>query len=130
MSVNPKSLRNLRPYQKGVYSPTRQVGRKKGSINRKTLVKQLMESKLDPEQLFSVNAREIGKKAKGKTVYEAILMALVNGALNLDVKSANTLLRLIDKIDTEEESKSTWDRRNKIEITIINPEDLDDLERF
>ncbi len=123
MTVNPKSLKNLKPYKKGVYSPTRQVGRKPGSVNRKTMVKKLMESNLDTSQLLSETARRISEGAKGKTVYEAILLALVNGALNLDVKSANTLLKLIDKIDTEESRKPIWERENKIEIVIAAPPD-------
>ena len=127
MPYNPKSLENLKPYRKGESSEFRQVGRKRGSINRKTLVKQLMESKLDSNQLLGKTAIELGNKAKGKTVYEAILISLVNGALNFDVKSANTLLKLIDKIDTEESKKPIWETDNRIEIEIINPPDQ---ERF
>lgn len=128
MSYNPKSLKNLKPYKKGEFSKSRQVGRKMGSVNRKTLVKQLMESELDPSQLLGETALRIGERAKGKTVYEAILMSLVNGALNLDVKSANALLKLIDKIDTEESRKPAWETDNRIEIEIVNPpEDWGDI---
>ena len=123
MAYNPKSLENLKPYRRGEYSPSRQIGRKKGSINRKTLLKQMMESKLDPNELLGDMAQRLGEKAKGKTVYEAIILALINGAMNLDVKSANTLIKLISKIDDEESHKPIWEKDNKIEIEIINPPD-------
>ena len=83
----------------------------------------MMESKLDPNELLGDMAQRLGEKAKGKTVYEAIILALINGAMNLDVKSANTLIKLISKIDDEESHKPIWEKDNKIEIEIINPPD-------
>ena len=119
MAVNSKSLKNLKPYQKGVYSPNRQIGRKRGSFNKNTIFRQMLESSVDLNSLVGDRAKMIGEKASGKTYYEAIIMALINGALNLDVKSANTLLKQLDKIDLADK-RLPLEKENRIEITVVN----------
>ena len=120
MNYNEKSKANLVPFEKG-YDPRRQIGRKKGSLNRRTIIKSLLNDDLSPDMIFSLPTRERIHCMSGKSYLEAITMTLINQSLDGNHQASNILLRELRKID-EEEPRMPFGEMRKIEIVVVDPE--------
>lgn len=110
----------LKPFQQG-FDPRRQRGRKKGSVNRKTAVRKLLEANVDMNLVVDQQAREYCEKLKDKTFLEAVSVALLNKALTGETKSANILLNTLAETEPE---KPQDDMRWEI-VVVPNRKDLD-----
>ena len=121
MSYNEKSKANLKPFNKG-YDSRRQNGRKKDSLNRRTIIKSLLNDDLPPDMIFSPATKERVRGMNGKSYLEAITMTLINQSLDGDHQASNILLRELRKID-EEDPSTPYSERKEIKILVINPDD-------
>lgn len=86
--MNP--INNLKPFT-GSDDPRRQNGRTRGSKNKKTLVRSMLDSEVDLSLPFDNLMRDyLGNNTK-KTYYEAIITAMTVKAINGDVRAATWL---------------------------------------
>ncbi len=128
MAYNSKSLDNLVPFRKGEDS-RRQQGRKKGSLNRRTVIKQLLSDQITPELIFSQDTRERLKGMGDKTYLEALTMTLINQGLNGDSQASNILLRELRKLEDEEPKGAFFQDTTDLQITVISSgEELEQIE--
>lgn len=81
-------LNNLKPFT-GKDDPRRQNGRVKGSKNKKTLVRDILDSKIDPTLPFGEGLSS--KLINGNTYREAIVKAMIIKAMDGDVRAATWL---------------------------------------
>lgn len=81
-------INNLKPFT-GKDDPRRQNGRVRGSKNKKTLVRDILDSEIDPTLPF--NGSLSRALVKSKTYREAIVMAMVIKAMDGDVRAATWL---------------------------------------
>lgn len=93
--VNQNSLDNLKPFQKGISGNP--AGRKKGSRNRQTIVREILESIMS-------HKLETGEKIDIPVV-EAMTRAVVGKALDGDVQAFKELMdssygKLTEKVET------------------------------
>jgi hypothetical protein len=111
---------NLKPFKKG-YDSRRQVGRKKGSINRKTAIKDILASDLELDMMFLPNARAAAEQLGGdKSVIEAITYSLVNQAMGGNPQAAHILLREKRHIeDKEPDENSFFASREPITFEVV-----------
>ena len=111
---------NLKPFKTG-YDERRQCGRKKGSINRKTAVKRLLEAPVDLNLALDQTARTYCQELRDKSFLEVLNIALLNRGLAGDTRAATLLLNtLADAEDTEPKSDMKW----TIEV-VPNRKDID-----
>ena len=111
---------NLKPFRKG-FDERRQQGRKKGSINRKTAVKRLLEAPVSLELALDQTARTYCSELKDKTFLEVLNIALLNRSLAGDTRVATLLLNILADA---EEGEPKPDMRWEIEI-VPNRKDMD-----
>ena len=108
---------NLIPFAKGP-DPRRQNGRKPGSKNIATLVKEMLDSDLDNTSNSEI--KELLKKSNSRNVKEAIISALIIKTIQKsDPRTAELLFRYTEYTENPA-NQSIFDDR-KIEITIIEP---------
>ncbi|MBQ1387361.1 hypothetical protein IIY68_01015 [Candidatus Saccharibacteria bacterium] len=128
MAYNEKSRENLKPFT-GPNDPRRQNGRKKGQINRKTAIRNLLNQEIDPRFLINDKARERLKELKGKTCLEAILYTLTNQALGENTRASDIILRELRHIEREDPPSVPF--RRDIQISVVNSdEEIKRLERL
>lgn len=128
MAYNEKSRENLKPFT-GPNDPRRQNRRKKGQINRKTAICNLLNQEIDPRFLINDKARERLKELKGKTCLEAILYTLTNQALGENTRASDIILRELRHIEKEDPPFAPF--RRDIQISVVNSdEEIKRLERL
>ena len=106
---------NLNPFQKG-YDPRRQKGRKEGSRNTSTVVKDLLET--DLEYIKNSQIRKLVEKYDSRTIREAIIGSMVEKALDGNLKTVQWLFDYMDKDDLLANSPFT---ANRIVVEVVNP---------
>lgn len=106
---------NLVPFQKG-YDSRRQNGRKKGSKNVSTIIKDLLET--DFKKIKNSSLKSKIEKQNSKTAKEAIISVIIQKALSGDIKSVEWLFSHIERNEPVEENNFF---NRPIEITIIDP---------
>ena len=120
-------MENLVPFRKGEDS-RRQVGRKKGSLNMKTVMKTLLNEQATPDYIFSSGARERFRGMGDKTLLEAIALTLVNQSLCGNTQASNIILRELRKIEEKEPSSEFSRGIQDLIITVVNSrEELEQL---
>lgn len=123
--INNKSMANLKPFT-GADDPRRQNGRKKGQINRRTAIRELLSQEIDPRLLLDDKAREKAKNLKGQTYFEAILHTLANQAIGEDTRASDLLLRELRHIEHEDPVEQPFRQGIKIEVV----QSRDEIERL
>lgn len=123
--INQRSLENLKPFT-GKNDPRRQNGRKKGQVNRATVIKRLLAEDIDPRLIFSPTTRERAGKMRGRSYLEAITYTLMNQALNGEAQAANILYRELRDVEKQDRRMSM--EQEPLEITIVNSRE--ELERL
>ncbi|MDR0590977.1 MAG: hypothetical protein LBG75_00165 [Candidatus Nomurabacteria bacterium] len=113
---------NLKPFSKG-YDSRRQRGRKKGSVNRKTVIQRILTGDIDPNMLLGSSAKRICEQIGNKSYLEALYFALLNLAMNGDAKAANTLLK--ELADAENKDPTDFYTDNEIRIVVVEDKDWD-----
>ena len=108
------SQSNLVPFQKG-YDERRQNGRKRGSKNISTIVKEILET--DFENIESESLKKLIQKQNYRTAKEAIVSVITQKALEGDLKSAEWIFKYIDQ--DEAENRSFFEK--PLQITIVDP---------
>lgn len=127
MAYNEKSKENLVPFRRG-NDPRRQRGRKKGSLNQGTVIKQLLAEEISPDLIFSPATRERLENMNGKTYLEAITMTLINQGLNGDSQASNILMRELRKTEDKEPKTMSAQEKQDIRITVVDSrEEVDRL---
>ena len=119
MPYNEKSRANLIPFKNGE-DRRRQIGRKKGSLNQRTVIKTILSEPMSPNMIFSPATRERLYNMRDKTYLEAITMTLVNQSLNGNHQASNILLRELRKAEEAEPKKSEIDEMRDIRITVVD----------
>lgn len=111
---------NLIPFQKG-NDPRRQVGRKKGSKNISTLIRDLLDC--DVEKIHDGEIRKLICKTNSRTAKEAIILAVLKKSLKGDIKATEWLCSYLENVEAQTEP-SFFDR-DKLQIEIIEPKHKD-----
>lgn len=106
---------NLNPFQKG-HDPRRQKGRKKGSRNTATIIRDLLET--DLKYIKSSQIRKLVEKYDSRTIREAIVGSMAEKALDGNLKTVQWLFDYMDKDDLLANSPFT---ANKIVVEVVNP---------
>lgn len=122
------SLNNLKPFT-GANDPRRQNGRQKGQVNRKTAIKNLLNSPIDPKMILNPSTREKLNKygLKDKTYLEVIAYVLANQAINGEIQASRILLNELHIIEEKEPPESFQQQELRI-ITVSTSEELKALE--
>lgn len=123
--MNQRSLDNLKPFT-GADDPRRQNGRKKGSVNRRTVIRELLSSEVEPNLLFNKETQARFKDMKNKSYLEAVTLTLLNQALNGEAQASNILLRELRDIERGE--VTSFVEQPNIEITVVKSRD--EIERL
>lgn len=123
--VNNKSMANLKPFT-GADDPRRQNGRKKGQINRRTAIRNLLSQEIDPRLLLDDKAKEKAESLKGRTYFEAILHTLANQAISEDTRASDLLLRELRHVEQEDPVEQPLRQGVKIEVV----QSRDEIERL
>lgn len=110
------NLENLKPFQKGD-DPRRQNGRKPGSKNISTLIKELLDS--DLENISDSEIKKSIQKTNSRTAKEAIIHAVIKKSLDGDLKSTEWLCSYLDEASPQKQA-GFFDSK-EIEIHIIDP---------
>ena len=108
---------NLIPFHKG-YDSRRQNGRKAGSKNVSTVVKELLD--LEPSEITNDKIKSLVKKQNARTVKEAILSVAIIKSLNGDIRTTQWLFSYLDLAENIDQ----WGLFNggELQITVVNPE--------
>ena len=125
MAYNDKSKQNLKPFT-GAGDPRRQNGRKKGQINRRTAIRNLLTQEVDPRFLLDDKARGRAENLKGSTYLEAIIYTLTNQALGEETRASDLLLRELRQVDKENPPELPMRQGFKIEVV----QSRDEIERL
>lgn len=123
--VSDKSMANLKPFT-GANDPRRQNGRKKGQINRRTAIRELLAQEVDPRLLLDDKARKKAEGLKGQTYLEAILHTLANQAIGEDTRASDLLLRELRHVEHEDPGEQPLRQGIKIEVV----QSRDEIERL
>ena len=123
--VSDKSIANLKHFT-GVDDPRRQNGRKKGQINRRTAIRNLLTQEVDPRFLLDDKARGRAENLKGSTYLEAIIYTLTNQALGEETRASDLLLRELRQVDKENPPELPMRQGFKIEVV----QSRDEIERL
>ena len=115
---------NLTPFKKGEANPNRQNGRKKGQISRKTIVKNILSSKMNPSHLLTSNAQAIYEQIPSKTYLEGVVLALINSAMSGNVHASNTLLKVVANVEDKQPDEDSIYNNRRIEFVIMNEADI------
>lgn len=110
------NIENLKPFQKGD-DPRRQNGRKEGSKNISTIVKELLDSDLD--DISDPEIKKLIQKVNAKTAKEAIIYTVLKKSLGGDIKATEWLCSYLENVESQKEP-GFFDA-NKIEIQIVEP---------
>lgn len=115
--MHPNSLANLHKWQKGTSgNPT---GRKLGSKNMSTIVRELLEQDIDTR--FPLNDRLKQLIADNGTTYaKAIVYAMLLKAIDGDVRAATYLTELQITGEANEGETGLFNT-NKLQIEIVKP---------
>lgn len=116
--MNPNSLSNLKKWPKGTSgNPS---GRKLGSKNMATIVRELLEQEIDTK--FPLNERLKQLVADNGTTYaKAIAYAMLLKAMNGDVRAA-TYLTELQLTGEANDGETGLFNASKLKIEIVNPE--------
>ncbi|MDR0887420.1 MAG: hypothetical protein LBM97_01895 [Candidatus Nomurabacteria bacterium] len=90
--MNQNSLNNLKPFT-GRNDPRRQNGRKKGSLNYSTLIKNALEEEIDLNLLGDNISEKLKNAIRGKTLLEAVAVATAYRAVAYDNQASNLIFR-------------------------------------
>lgn len=108
---------NLIPFSKGP-DPRRQKGRKPGSKNIATLIKEMLDA--DLEDVSNSEIKKLLQKSDSRNVKEAIVSALIIKTIQKsDPRTAELLFKYTEYTENPA-NKSVLDD-GKIEITIVEP---------
>lgn len=130
MSYNEKSRENLVPFRKGEDS-RRMKGRRKGSINQASLIKQMLSENMDPDMIFSATVRGRFKNITGKTYMSAVTTTLINQSLEGNTQATNLLLRELRKYEEKETRGFFANNPHKIQFVTVNSrEELERLDKI
>lgn len=108
---------NLIPFHKG-YDSRRQNGRKAGSKNVSTVVKELLD--LEPSEITNDKIKSLVKKQNARSVKEAILSVAIIKSLNGDIRTTQWLFSYLDL--AENINQLGLFNGGEIQITVVNPE--------
>ena len=117
---------NLTPFKKGEANPNRQNGRRKGQISRKTIVKNILSSKMNPSHLLTPNAQAIYEQIPNKSYLDGVVLAVINSAMSGNVHAANTLLKIVGSVEDKEPSEDSIYNKGRIEFVIMKETDVPD----
>ena len=116
------NIQNLKPFTGGD-DPRRQNGRKVGSLNRATIIKEILAHQVEPQKMLSLKAKHLCEAVGShRSYFEAIVYSLINRSLEGDSRASDALLRATERIEAEE--PSDFFSTQEIQITIVNPEAL------
>lgn len=110
------NINNLIPFQKG-YDSRRQNGRKTGSRNVSTVVKELLD--LEPSEITNDKIKSLVKKQNAKSVKEAILSVAIIKSLNGDIRTTQWLFSYLDIAENIDQLGLF--NGGEIQITVIDP---------
>ena len=122
MPYNDKSRKNLKPFT-GANDPRRQNGRKKGQINRATVIRNFLAQEPDPRLLISYQAKERAGKLKNKTCLEAVLYTLADQALSENTRASDILLRELRYADKDSPAESPFYEARRLQIEVVQTAD-------
>ena len=121
-------MENLVPFKKGE-DYRRQVGRKKGSLNTRTIIKTLLNENATPDVIFSDETRERFKNMKDKTLLEVITLTLINQSLGGNTQASNIIFRELRKIEEKEPNpEGFFGDHQEMKITVVNSKE--EIERL
>lgn len=116
--MHPNSLANLKKWPKGTSGNP--VGRKLGSKNMATIVRELLEQDVDTR--FPLNSRLKQLVADNGTTYaKAVVYAMLLKALDGDVRAA-TYLTELQLTGEANDGETGLFNASKIQIEIVNPD--------
>jgi hypothetical protein len=92
------NTQNLKPFQTG-HDERRQIGRKVGSKNVATLVKDLLNRELSKDVITDDTLKTLINDSPSKSMISAVILAVCQKALDGDIRAANLLLKYLDKAD-------------------------------
>lgn len=107
MAINENSLKNLKPFKKGHKMAT---GRPKGSLNLKTILKNLLQ-----EDIEFINVR--GQKQEG-IVADSINVSLISKAMEGDINALKLIYERIDGKVTQDINVSNHSNIDRIKEQI------------
>lgn len=110
------NINNLIPFQKG-YDSRRQNGRKVGSKNVSTIVKELLDS--DLSEITNDKIKSLVKKQNAKSVKEAILSVAIIKSLNGDIRTMQWLFSYLDVAENIDQLGLF--NGGEIQITVVDP---------
>lgn len=110
------NLENLKPFQKGD-DPRRQNGRKPGSKNISTIVKEILDADLD--EISDSEIKKLVQKTNSRTVKEAIVHTIIRKSLTGDIKATDWVCSYLENIESQSEPRF-FDSK-EIEIRIVEP---------
>ncbi|MBR2579216.1 MAG: hypothetical protein IKE41_03690 [Clostridia bacterium] len=111
---------NLIPFKKG-FDSRRQNGRKPGSRNVSTIIKELLDSSL--EDISNARIRKLVEKSGSKTIKEAIILGVLEKSIKGDMKSVEWIFNYVDREELKD-APGFFDT-NEIKITIVDPKHKD-----
>ncbi len=114
---------NLQPFQKG-YDSRRQNGRKKGSKNISTIIRDLLDTKL--ENITNEEIKDLVAKQNSRTIKEAIISVAIKNALKGDLKTSQWLVDKISVLEEPNEENLGFFDSKDITITIVDPKHRED----
>lgn len=114
--MNENSLANLKPWQAGQSgNPT---GRKLGSKNTATLIRELLEQEIDPD-LLSDNNLAVLTHGKPKTYAEALTLTLFVKALEGNVQALRLVFETISKDTVSDVNEKGLFQTDKLLVEIV-----------
>lgn len=115
MPYQEKSKLNLKPFT-GANDPRRQNGRKKGQINRRTVIRELLTREIDPSLLLGESTRGWANNLSNRSYLEAVIYTLANQAIGGDTRASDLLLRELRYVDKENPPDYPLNRDIKISV--------------
>jgi len=119
------NTKNLVPFKKG-FDPRRQNGRKVGSKNVSTIIKELLDSSL--EDIPNARIRKMLEKSGSKTIKEAIILGVLEKSLKGDMKSVEWIFSYNDREELKDNPR--FFDTNEIKITIVDPKHKDNQDKL
>lgn len=119
MPFNAKSANNLKPFT-GKDDSRRQNGRKKGSKNMKTIMRELPDGAVDLSLPIDKTMREYLIRCNNATYAEAITLAMLIKAINGDTRAASLVFERMDDLGVDED-KGFFDKSEIVFQVVPSP---------
>lgn len=114
--MNENSLANLKPWTKGTSGNP--AGRKLGSKNTATLMRELLEQEIDPDLLSTTNLAVL-TNGKPKTYAEALTLTLFVKALEGNVQALRLVFETISKDTAFDVNEKGLFQTDKLLVEIV-----------